>query len=139
MHARAARIVQAPRAIIWSLWEDVEGSPRWDDEVLCSRLDGPFRARTRGEFSLRSGLRVPFVLTDVGPDHYANRARFVPGLNVLFAHELIALGPRETMVIHEARFEGVLGRPLAPLLAAPLSRALKRALHAFGELAEVMH
>jgi hypothetical protein len=139
MPARAERVVRATSEIVWSMWEDVESSPRWDRDVVWSRLAGPFEAGTFGEFALRSGRRVRFELTRVDPPRgYQNRARFMRGLSVLFSHDLVTVDASHTRVLHHAEPEGLLGRLLSPVLRRVLKGALERGLGDFQSLAEAM-
>lgn len=133
---RVERLVEASPEAVWKLWTDVEGSPRWDQDVAWSRLGGAFEAGTAGEFKLKRGPRVLFELIEVTPHRsYSNVAWFAPGLRVVFDHELTPVGPLATQVVHSARFAGRLGKVLAPVLRRPIEQALQRALDQLASLA----
>lgn len=134
--------MRASSETIWALWNDVEGSPRWDTDVTWSRLAGDFAPGTEGELKLKNGLRARLRISAVEQlKSYENVVWFAPGLSVRFGHELQELNQGYTRVVHTACVEGRAGRLLRPLLEPVLRGALDRALlnlrqhaeSAFGE------
>ena len=121
---------------IWKLWADVASSPLWDTDVAWSRLHGDFIVGTRGEFKLRRGPRLAFVVDSVSDQRgYTNIVR-VPGLSVRFTHTLEEISSRALRITHGAEFSGPLGRLLLMVARKPLRAALMRALNNMVNLAE---
>ncbi|RZL02003.1 MAG: polyketide cyclase [Rubrivivax sp.] len=115
----------APAAEIWRLWLDVENSPQWDTDVEWSRMNGPFSVGHRGEFKLKNGPRLSFVLDEVREQQsYANTVRFFPGFHVRFTHEIRRGSGKGIVVQHGAQFSG----PLAPILGLVLRKKIHAAL-----------
>lgn len=133
---RVEKRTRASADAIWQMWVEVEKSPEWDRDVDWSRLHGPFQIGTRGEFKLKGGPRLSFMLDQVRRGQgYANTVR-MPGLAVRFTHTLEALAGGELRVVHGAEFSGVLGWLLRPLARKPLTKALASALENMIGIAE---
>lgn len=125
----------ASAAAVWRLWSDVENSPAWDTDVAWSRLDGEFEPGAHGEFKLKRGPSLRFVIDEVADDGYANTVR-VPGLRVRFTHVFEQVAPGKLRITHGAELGGGLGWLAAPLLRHQLERAMAIALDNFVQLAE---
>jgi hypothetical protein len=126
----------ATAAQIWKLWTHVAGSPQWDTDVAWSRLHGDFATGTRGEFKLKRGPRLDFVIDSVsGQRGYTNIVR-MPGLSVRFTHALDVISSTELRITHGAQLSGPLGWLLLPVARKPLRASLARALHNMVDLAE---
>jgi hypothetical protein len=134
--AQASASTRASAATVWGLWNDVAGSPAWDTDVAWSRLHGSFAAGTRGEFKLKRGPSLAFVIDEVTVERsYANVVR-LPGLRVRFTHTLDQLSPTALRVTHGVELSGGLGWLVAPLLRRPLARAMAAAIDNLVQLAE---
>jgi Polyketide cyclase / dehydrase and lipid transport len=130
------RIATAPGSI-YSIYADVTHWPHWDPDTRAATLNGPFAVGSRGTLTPAKGNTVPMVVT------FADRARGftvesrIPLLlRMVFEHELKALGPSETEVIHRVTLSGLLSWLIGPALKRQLDAGLPVTLARLKRMAE---
>lgn len=136
-HVRCSIPTRAPVEAVWSLWLDVEGWPRWDDQLEWARLEevgGQIRVGASGLLKSRGSPPSRFEIVRFDETGYAFTTRLPAGL--LRVTRELARSESGWLVTHDVRFEGVGGWCLGWILGPRFRRALPGVLTALVVLAE---
>ncbi|KNZ30706.1 MAG: polyketide cyclase [Methylibium sp. NZG] len=128
-------LVQAPAAVLFSIYRDVEHWHTWDPDTKHATLGGSFTVGSRGRLTPTKGRPVPMVLTQVEPDRSFTVESKIPLFRMVFEHEL---SPRDggVEVAHRVTFSGLLSVLLGPMLVKQLNTGLPVTLARLKALAE---
>lgn len=112
---------RAPIEAVWSLYTDIARWPRWAEDIVWARLDGPFQAGSRGRVRYRRtpSLRFAVVAADA-PHSYITEVPLLLA-RLTFDHRLDATEDG-TRIVERISFSG----PLAGLLGWIQGPRIKR-------------
>ncbi len=130
--------IQAPPAIIFSIYQDVKGWHTWDPDTRQATLDGPFRVGSKGRLVPTRGNAVPMELTQLVPDVSFTVESRIPFFRMVFEHELSPV-QGATEVVHRVTFYGLLSLLLGPMLSRQLHAGLPVTLGRLKAVAESRH
>lgn len=116
--------IQAPMAAILRAYEQVEGWPRWDPEVMAVSLPAGLTAGAVGWLQPKAGPRAGITVTRAGPDHFDVESQ-LPLCRMVFGHRIVATATG-ARVTHDVRFSG----SLAPLFRWLIGRGIGASLPA---------
>ncbi|MFP8777595.1 SRPBCC family protein [Hydrogenophaga sp. RWCD_12] len=122
---------------VYSLYADVSNWPRWDPDTKASSLNGPFAVGSRGSLTPTKGNTVPMVVTFADPARgFTVESRIPLLLRMVFEHELVALGPSQTEVVHRVTLSGLLAWLIGPAMKRQLDTGLPVTLARLRRMAE---
>ena len=128
----------APAAVIFKIYEDVANWHRWDPDTKAAQLNPGLVLGAKGSLTPSKGKTVPMEITA-----FALNRRFTATSKTLlfrldFEHELT---PTEngTLILHRARFGGLLKPLLSRLLGPQMDKGLPITLQQLKALAEATH
>jgi Polyketide cyclase / dehydrase and lipid transport len=124
----------SPEAV-WSLWEDVEGWPKWDDDVLKAQLHGPFETGSKGTLKPKGGPGTSFTMTEVVPFRSFTDQSKLPLATIDFHHVLHTDGS-STKIEHRVVMTGPLTFVFRRLIGSKIQRGLPGAVTKLARLAE---
>lgn len=115
---------------IWSLWENVDAWPLWDQDLSWVKLKGPFEVGTHGEMKPTDGPKVNFNLTEVEKNKkFTNQAK-LPFTTMDFSHVYNAASntDRKASIQHRVEMKGFLAPFFGFIIGRKLKKHLKQAM-----------
>ena len=130
-------IVQADPETVFSLYENIESWPQWDEEVVAVSLPDGLRDNAQGWLQPRSGPRAKIQVVSVTRPFQFSVESQLPGCKMGFDHRIEAttLGTRVT---HGVYFKGATSFVFARLIGPSLNRGLPLTLQGLKREAEAM-
>jgi hypothetical protein len=130
-------IVHADPETIFSLYENIESWPQWDEEVAAVSLPDGLRENAQGWLQPRSGPRAKIQVASVTSPLQFSVESQLPGCKMVFDHriEVIDTGTRVT---HGVYFKGATSFVFAKLIGPSLNRGLPLTLQGLKREAEAM-
>ena len=118
--------IDAPAAVVWAVFSDVERWPEWTASIeRVSPLDGDDLAVGRRFAIKQPGLpRLVWEVTELAPGASWTWRQKAPGATSLAVHEVIARGPSRALVRQTFEQRGPVGALLGRLFAATTRRYL---------------
>ena len=139
MNSESTIEIEAPAAAVWAVFADVERWPQWTASVdRITALDGAgLEVGTRYEIKQPRLPRLVWEVTEVAPGSGWTWRQRSPGATSLAIHEVVAMGPAQTLVRQRIEQSGPLG-VVNGVLMRPLIRRYLR-LEGAGLKARVEH
>jgi hypothetical protein len=126
---------RAPIEAVWSLYTDVARWPRWAEDIVWARLDGPFQVGSSGRIRYRRTPPLRFAVVVVDAPHCC--VTEVPLLLALltFDHRLTAT-EGGTRIIERISFSGPLAGLLGRIQGPRIQRSWPKAMARLDSLAQ---
>ena len=105
-------MIEAPAAVVWAIYSDVDGWWRWNPSVTSSDIE-PKGALAIGAVAKIKQPRFPEVawsVDDVSPGASWRWSNVVPGSRATAGHDVVAIDPGHTRVDLWIDQRGVFGR-----------------------------
>lgn len=126
---------KASKQTIWDLWADVEGWPKWDDELEYVKSFGEFKQGTRGELKPKGGPVVKTLISECTPlKSYTDESK-LPLAKLCFTHEITEKNGLRWITVRLS-FHGLLGWLFARIIGKNLANGLEKQMKNFIALAE---
>ena len=108
MWTHEARIdIQAPPEVLWRLWSNVSGWPRWDASLARAEAHGPFADGTRITMYMTGDApTIVSTLRDVRENAGFSDEVAVDGRLIRVHHQLRALQATGTQVLYRTEITG---------------------------------
>lgn len=119
--------IEAPIAVVWAVYSDIEHWPEWTASVTTARLDpsGPLALGSRASIKQPRFPRVAWTVTDIEPERSWQWANHSLGAHTKAGHRLTPLDGGRTEVELSIEQRGVLGRPIGWLVKRTTRRYLR--------------
>ena len=127
--------LRADPDVLWRVWTDVEGWPRWDDELKAAALEDAFGEGARGRLVPTRGPSARFSITDVVPGETYTLRTALPLGSLRIRRSWTPAGtPGAIAFTHEVSFHGLTGGLFAARFGPHYRRALPRVMEALARL-----
>lgn len=120
---------------VWNLWIDVESWATWDPGVLNCKLDGEFKAGSKGVLKPAKGPKVKFEIVDAIPNKFFQNRSYLPFAKMDFKHFIENI-EGETSITHEIEFSGPLAFLFFKLIGSQIKKDLPIVIKNLAEKAE---
>jgi hypothetical protein len=119
--------IDAPIAVVWAVYSDIEHWPGWTASVTTARLDprGPLAVGSRASIKQPRFPRVTWTVTALEPQRSWQWANHSVGAHTTADHRLTPLDDGRTKVDLSIDQRGVLGRPIGWLVKRTTRRYLR--------------
>jgi len=119
--------IEAPPAVVWDVYSDIEHWPEWTASVTTAHLDpsAPLALDSRASIKQPRLPRVTWTVTQIDPQRSWQWANHTVGAHTTADHRLTPLGSGRTQVDLSIDQRGVLGRPIGWLLKRTTRRYLR--------------
>ena len=119
--------IDAPPAVVWSVYTNIEHWPQWTASVTTARLDpsGPLALGGRASIKQPRFPQVTWTVTDIEPERWWRWANHSVGAHTTADHRLTPLDGARTQVDLSIDQRGLLGRPIGWLVKRMTRRYLR--------------
>ncbi len=119
--------IDAPPAVVWAIYSDIEHWPEWTASVTTARLDpsGPLALGRRASIKQPRLPKVTWTVTDIDPERSWQWANHMVGAHTKADHRLTPLHGGRTRVDLSIDQRGVVGRPIGWLVRRTTRRYLE--------------
>jgi hypothetical protein len=119
--------IDAPNAIVWDVYSDIEHWPEWTASVTTAHLDpsGPLALGSRASIKQPRLPRVTWTVSHIEPGRSWQWANHTVGAHTNADHRLTPLDSGRTRVDLSIDQRGVLGRPIGWLVKRTTRRYLR--------------
>jgi len=119
--------IDAPLAVVWAVYSDIEHWPKWTASVTTADLDphGPLALGSRASIKQPRFPRVTWTVTDIEPERSWQWANHSVGAHTTADHRLAPLDGGRTRVDLSIDQRGVLGRPIGWVVKRTTRRYLR--------------
>jgi uncharacterized membrane protein len=119
--------IDAPPAVVWAVYSDIEHWPEWTASVTSARLEpiGPLALRSRASIKQPRFPQVTWTVTDIEPERFWQWVNHSAGALTTAGHRLTPLDGGRTRVDLSIDQRGVIGRPIGWLVKRITRRYLR--------------
>jgi len=119
--------IDAPLAVVWAVYSDIEYWPDWTASVTTAHLDprGPLALGSRASIKQPRFPRVTWTVTAIEPERSWQWANHSIGAHTTADHRLTQLDGGRTRVDLSIDQRGVLGRPIGWVVKRTTRRYLR--------------
>jgi uncharacterized protein YndB with AHSA1/START domain len=132
----ASTQINAPSAIVFSLYANVAGWPNWDPDVKNATLDGSFVSGARGVIVPHGGPKSEIIFVEVVKNKKFIAQCKLPLCVMRFEHELDESKGVSTTATHRVIFQGLLAPLFGRLIGSGMRKTLPNALAGLKQAAE---
>lgn len=129
--------IDAPRKVVFALYEDVASWPRWDSETAEVRLPEGLQPGATGWLKPRQGPKASIRVAEVLPGKSFTIEGRLPLCRMQFGHELQGDADRTTAT-HWVRFTGPLAFLFRRVIGAGIDKTLPDTLTGLKRASEEM-
>lgn len=128
-------VIAAPVGQVFSLYVDVAGWSRWDQDVKSASIQGEFVSGARGTLQPTQGPKANIIFTEVVPNRSFTVESKLPLCVMRFEHELMG-NTAQTKVVHRVLFKGILAPLFGRLIGNQIRKGLPHTLQGLKRAAE---
>jgi uncharacterized protein YndB with AHSA1/START domain len=126
----------APADVVWCLWSDIAGWPRWNAGVEQITIDGPFAAGTTFTMTPPGDEPIRMRLTEVVPGQLFTDEMDAGDFVVRTMHRLEPAPGGRTRIIYRTELTGPAADQAGPQLGPAITADFPGVLAALAKLAE---
>jgi hypothetical protein len=136
MQFEANTQINAPSAVVFSLYANVSGWPTWDPDVKSASLAGAFVSGAKGVIVPNGGPKSEIIFTEVVENKKFTAQCKLPLCTMRFEHELNDSNGSGTQATHRVIFLGLLAPLFGRLIGSGMRKTLPNALAGLKKAAE---
>jgi uncharacterized protein YndB with AHSA1/START domain len=122
--------------VVWRLWSDIAGWPRWNDGVEQITIDGPFAAGTTFTMTPPGDEAIRMRLTEVVPGQLFTDEMDAGDFVVRTVHRLEPAAGGRTRIIYRTEISGPAADQAGPQLGPAITADFPGVVAALAKLAE---
>jgi Polyketide cyclase / dehydrase and lipid transport len=134
MQFEESTLIRATAADVFAVYADVAHWSRWDEDLISSKLHGPFATGSTGEVEPKGASKSPIMFCDVLPNHGFAVECKLPLCVMRFEYDLKPSwapdGQAQVKATHRVIFKGLLKGVFGRVIGSGMRKSLPTSLEA---------